>query len=259
MILYFSGTGNTKYCAEELAKLLGDECTQFSVASLRKPKYSRIKTEDKRIILMFPVYSWGIPPVIVEVLRKGRIDCPDDTQVWMVATCGDDIGTTTQQFRKLIYGIGLHPAAAFSITMPNVYVCMKGFDVDSPEVEKAKLTAALPRIREIADRIKKGMPCEDSVVPGKHPWLKSHIIRPWFHAFCMSSKPFHTNDACNMCGLCIRSCPMENIVPGNGKRPAWGNHCTMCLRCYHICPSHAIEYGDKTAGKGQYRHFLAKK
>ena len=28
---------------------------------------------------------------------------------------------------------------------------------------------------------------------------------------------------------------------------------TMCLACYHACPQHAIQYGNRTKNKGQYK------
>lgn len=67
----------------------------------------------------------------------------------------------------------------------------------------------------------------------------------------MSPKPFRHTEKCTSCGLCSRSCPMENIAMKPGG-PEWGKHCALCLRCYHICPTHAVAYGKATDGKGQY-------
>lgn len=260
MIYYFSGTGNSAHVATQLGKLLGQEILSLGVGSLRKPGSARIDIPSgDSFILVVPIYAWGLPKVVERLLRQGTFDFEENTPAWMVCTCGDDIGTANEQWRNLVRAVGFTPMAAFSVTMPNTYVCLKGYDVDSPEVENQKLQRVASRVKKIAEKIKSGQHGKDDVVPGSHPWLKSHILRPLFNRFLTSYKPFYADDSCTSCGLCITSCPMENIVPGHLRRPAWGNHCAMCLRCYHICPHHSIQYGKATAGKGQYRHFLAGK
>ena len=52
MILYFSGTGNTKFVATELAKLLGDEAVNVT-GLLQKGNYGPFNSE-KPFILCFP-------------------------------------------------------------------------------------------------------------------------------------------------------------------------------------------------------------
>lgn len=252
MIVYFSGTGNTRRCAERLAAALGEALHELSAHELRQPRSGRLVLKNSaRLIVMFPVYCWGMPVQVEDYLREVPLEAPEATEVWMVATCGDDIGRTADMWRRIVEERGLKARRAFSVQMPNTYVCMKGFDVDRPEVAKAKLEAMPARVEVIARAIASGDDGADDVVPGSFAWLKSYVIRPWFRRFMMSPQKFYATDECNNCGLCRRECPMENIFPGNGARPAWGNHCAMCLRCYHRCPKHAIRWGEATRGKGQ--------
>lgn len=259
MIVYFSGTGNTRRCAQRLAAALGEELYELGAHELRQPRARRLALKDgacpgqrgARLIVMFPVYCWGMPVQVEDYLREVPLEAPEATEVWMVATCGDDIGRTADMWRRIVERRGMKARRAFSVQMPNTYVCMKGFDVDRPEVAKAKLEAMPARVEAVAGAIASGADGADDVVPGGFAWLKSYVIRPWFKRFMMSPQKFYATDDCNNCGLCRRECPMENIVPGNGARPAWGNHCAMCLRCYHRCPKHAIQWGKATRGKGQ--------
>lgn len=252
MIVYFSGTGNTRRCAERLSEKLGEELHELSAHELRQPRSSRlVLAAGERLITMFPVYCWGMPVQVEQYLREVPVDAAPETEVWMVATCGDDIGCTARMWRGTMEDRGLRVRRAFSVQMPNTYVCMKGFDVDKPEVYKAKMEAMPARVDAIAAAIASGAEGADDVVPGSWAWLKSYVVRPWFKAFKMSPHKFYATEECTNCGLCQRECPMENIVPGNGGRPGWGNHCALCLRCYHRCPRHAIRWGDATDGKGQ--------
>lgn len=260
MILYFSGTGNTRHVAHKLAELLGDTARALTSDELRHPAAASLDTSDSRIVWAFPVYSWGIPPVVEEYIRNVRAaSAVAEATHHMVVTCGDDTGYTDRQWRRLMKLRGWKAGMAFSVQMPNTYVLMKGFDVDSPEVEAAKLAAAPDRLRRIASTITGGsdaIPEDERLVRGGWPWVKSAIIRPWFKRYAMSPRPFGTNGGCTSCGLCARSCPMANITMQSDargeKRPSWGPACALCLRCYHICPRRAVTYGRATDGKGQY-------
>lgn len=258
MIVYFSGTGNTRHCAMLLSRLLGDVPVELTRNMLENPEKCALPAPDKerRIIWMFPVYSWGIPVKVLRAMRHIHIADVHSLTNWMVCTCGDDIGRTAHLWRRAMRRRHLRTAAAFSVQMPNTYVFMKGFDVDSPELEHKKIADAEDRLHKIAALIAAGRPTPDSIVPGRWAWVKTALIRPYFNAFCTGTGPFAATDACVGCGLCARRCPMQNITITAQHRPAWGNDCLLCTRCYHICPAHAVAYGRTTAGKGQFTKWL---
>lgn len=173
----------------------------------------------------------------------------------MVCTCGDDIGNAHKHWRRLITGRGWYAQCAYSITMPNTYTLMNGFDVDSKELEQQKLSDAPVHIKEIAHKIKSAYAIDD-VVCGSWAWVKTAIIYPYFKRFCMSPRPFHATESCIGCGKCAKACPLNNILM-EGNKPQWSNNCALCLRCYHLCPTQAIEYGKATKGKGQYNTLIS--
>lgn len=251
MIIYFSGTGNTRYVALELAKLLDESVHELSPNELSNPSSTIIDIHDERIIWAFPTYSWGIPPVVANYIKKVQLGASTKAAThFMVTTCGDDMGYTDKQWRHILHARGLNTAGAFAIIMPNTYTLMKGFDVDSPDLAKTKLSNAALRIEKVATAIS-ATPEEDMPIRGKYPWIKSNIIYPWFKIFAMSPKPFHSTDKCIGCGKCALQCPMANITMTD-NRPMWSKNCALCLRCYHICPKHAVHYGNETKSKGQY-------
>lgn len=253
MIIYFSGTGNTRHCALELAKLLGDNVVELSGKVLTEPDSVTVNLDVNRVVWMFPTYSWGVPPVVLDFMRRATIDGGEQARHYMVTTCGDDIGRCAAMWRRVMSQRGYNAVASYSVTMPNTYVCMKGFDVDSRELERQKLDGAAARVAEIARRIS-GDVSGDMVTVGSWAWVKTAIIYPWFVRFDMSPRPFRATEACTGCGICRRNCPMDNISADDHRRPVWHDRCAMCLRCYHICPSHAVAYGKTTRGKGQYMY-----
>lgn len=241
MILYFSGTGNSRYVAEQLGRLLGDDvCRLLSVRGL---------CDAERVIWVFPTYSWGVPPVVKQCMSG--IQFKPGSKHFLVTTCGDDIGNCHKMWRKLISDKGSTAVSSFSVQMPNTYVFMKGFDVDSKEVESQKISSAKVRIAEIAHKIQDGNEQIDDVVRGSFPWIKTTIIYPFFVRFYMNPIGFQCGEKCVSCGKCAKNCPLQNISMTNGK-PEWGSNCAFCLRCYHVCPLHAIDYKNTAACKGQY-------
>ncbi|MDE5661003.1 MAG: EFR1 family ferrodoxin [Muribaculaceae bacterium] len=253
MILYFSGTGNTRRAATLLSEALGDtDLRRLTPQMLLDPASARfdMSVGDTRVVWAFPTYSWGIPPVVAAVMRGCMAGQGfSDATHYMLATCGDDIAYTDRQWRRIMKARGFRAGGAFSVVMPNNYVLMKGFDTDSDEVAARKLAEAPDAIRRIADAIRDGG--ADIAVRLRFSRIKSSVIYPSFVRYAMSPRPFGSNEGCVSCGKCAASCPMDNIAMKDG-RPVWGTHCAMCLRCYHICPRHAVTYGKATDGKGQY-------
>lgn len=250
MIFCFSGTGNSRAVAGWLADALGEDVTPIDRRFL--DSCSQLPDAD-RVVWVFPVYSWGVPPVVLEAVKQSA-SCGKRT--YAVCTCGDDVGLMPLMLRSAMAGRGVVLSGVWSVIMPNNYVTMKGFDVDPAEVANAKLEAAPARVKEIANRIAAGVTGVTDVVKGRFAWFKTRVVYPWFVRHAMLPEHFHVIDACVGCGKCAAVCPMENISMENAH-PRWSDRCAFCLACYHVCPCHAVAYGNATSSKGQYRRFLS--
>ena len=244
MIVWFSGNGNSRLVARELARQLGEREMPITEVTGSLPE------GEERIVWVFPVYSWGIPPVVLAFMR--RVALPRDARHYLVVTSGDDIGYTDRQWAEEMWKHEIKPMGTFSVAMPNTYVLLPGMDTDPHKVEQQKLSEACGRINEIVRAIKSDESVGSDVVRGGLPWLKSKVIYPLFVRFMMSPRPFHATDRCTGCGGCVRACPLRNITLRE-TRPVWGSKCALCLGCYHACPHHAVAYGKRTAGKHQYK------
>mgnify|MGYP002519317968 CR=1 FL=1 len=109
IIYYFSGTGNSRWIAETLARDLNDkviminnDCERCDVSA------------GERILWVFPIYSWGLPPVVKTFIRNIKLN-NDGTTHYMVCSCGDDIGLAHRQWRKEITRRGWEAMASYSV------------------------------------------------------------------------------------------------------------------------------------------------
>lgn len=252
MIYWFSGTGNSRWVTGQLARRLGERLMDIADCVARGD-YRHSLQPGESIGWVFPTYSWGPPPVVLDFIARWHIDGYEKgrTYCYMVATCGDDVGLTADIFASALGYIDL--SAAFSVQMPNNYILLPGFDTDPAELERSKIASAPRRIDGVADAIARRGRVTD-VVTGSHKWLKSRVIRPLFLRLLMSDKRFAADPSlCNSCGACVASCPMRNItLDAADGMPRWHGRCAMCLGCIHRCPRRAIQYGKITRSKGRY-------
>lgn len=249
MIYYFSGTGNSRYAARYIASSL-DEGLDF----IPEVNTDSEIPEGKSIGLVFPIYSWGVPPLVLDFVA-GLSDAFWESvrirqlPVWVVMTCGDEVAMAPEMIARKIKSRGVAAISIWSVIMPNNYVLLPGFDVDPKDVEKRKLEAAPGRLEEIVIAIRQHRRVVD-VTRGSMPKIRS-LVYPLFKRWGIFPGKWHSTDACIGCGICGRVCPLKNVVIQEGK-PHWGKDCCSCLACYHSCPCHAVAYGRLTQGKGQY-------
>lgn len=265
MIFYFSGTGNSLWVARRLSQALGGGAPAAVADELRKAGGNGVceyvLEEGEPLILVFPVHSWGPAVMMLRFVRRLRIRDYGGQPVYAVCTCGDTCGLTDRMMKEALARRGLPLNACWSVRMPNNYILMKGFGVDSDEVAAAKLASAPQEADAVAKAIMDGSSIADGAgyrhyVTGTKPWLKSRVVNPLFRRFMAgpgSSTKFHASDACIGCGLCASVCPTGTVTMQDG-RPVWGRGCVQCTACIHRCPVRAIDWGTLTRSQGRYHH-----
>lgn len=250
MIYYFSGTGNSKYVATTLANLLSSECKFIPATNC-----DHENPDEKDIVFVFPVYSWGVPPIVLNFIKRlpenfwERIALNQNC-VHAVMTCGDEVALAPEMFLKAFKNLPVKIKSIWSIQMPNNYVLLPGFDVDPKDLEKKKLKEAPSLIMEVFEGIFQGI-AGIHVVRGNLCALKTKLIYPLFKRWGINPSKWKYKATCIGCGKCAAVCPVKNIHLEQ-KHPKWGSNCCSCLGCFHICPVNAVEYSHSTEKKGQY-------
>ena len=252
MILYFTGTGNTKWVAQQISEAIGEELL-YIPDLIRAGQYQLELKEGETIGFCFPTHGWQPPRIVRDFISRIIFNCETiENYCWALTTCGDNIGETMAILDKDLAAIGLKTQAQFSVVMPESYVCLPFMYTDTEEKERAKISKArevLPHIISVIRERKAGVA---ELEKGGTPRLYSYVIGSYFNARMVHDKKFTVGaDACIKCGKCAKVCPVDNI---QGTPPVWlhNGRCTSCLACYHYCPTHAINFGKITRKRGQY-------
>jgi len=251
MIYYYSGCGNSRFIAEQLAEGLGQE-TAFI------PEFQRqmgengmdVDVDGQSVGFVFPIYAWAAPHLVEDFVLSVRW-AGKPSYVWFACTCGDEMGMTHKTFAQTLLKAGLVLDAAYCFQMPETYLCFPGFKLDTEEGAKRKIDAAREKLPTVIESIKAERKVMDLII-GSMPRLKSYWIAAGFNKV-VSDEKYHVLDSCISCGKCEKVCPLHNIKMVDG-RPQWQGGCTQCMACYQYCPTNAIRYATYTDGKGQY-HF----
>ncbi|MCF0230239.1 MAG: EFR1 family ferrodoxin [Parasporobacterium sp.] len=251
MILYYSGTGNSKYTAGKIADTTGQQLTDLN-RLIKSNDHSPLHSEDGNLILCVPTYAWRIPKIVEKFITESGIEGAE--RIWYVMTCGDGIGKADIYNRKLSDKLGLVHMGTLQVIMPENYVAM--FAVPKPETALKIIKKSEPVIDKGISAIRSGVPFP-SHKTGLMDAIYSDIVNPVFYRMFVKADAFTADSRCTGCGKCVKVCPLNNIYLASDQAsgtalPVWGNNCTHCMACICGCPSEAIEYGKKSIGKPRY-------
>ncbi len=235
-IYYMTGTGNSLKIAKDIGIKLGDH-KLVSMPHLLNTDQD-VFIEGDIIGFVIPVY-FGRPPVFFqEFIRKARFG--KSSYIFAVANGGGLFGRTLDIVERLLKRKGQRLNAGFLIRMPGThpyipFIHGKSFDEHyRKEAVKTDLIAGIVRKKQQYRE--------------RRPFRLIGSIFSFFAfdtPYDLSKKHsmdnhFWINDGCRNCGLCIKICPVNNIIQSRWK-PEWQHRCINCLSCYHLCPVMGIE------------------
>lgn len=249
MILYFSGTGNSRYAAQTIGTVTGDKVVSIN-ALLKNGSKEQIQS-DEPFVFVCPTYAWRIPRIVEHFIRE--VQFSGSNKAYFILTCGNETGNAVHYAKRICSGKGLAFMGIASVVMPENYIAR----YDAPDKAQADviIQKAVPHILDIAKYIKNGAPLPHEAIEAGSG-LKSSLVNPIFYTAFVNAKGFYSTGVCMGCGKCVELCPLNNVILKD-KKPQWGKNCTHCMACICGCPAEAIEYKNKSKGKPRY--FLAEK
>ena len=120
MIIYFSGTGNTRYAAQALGEMLGFDVNDMKEL-IRQHKRVKFYSETPYIICA-PIYAWRYPPIVESFIENS--DFWGSNEMYFVATCDSQTGNAAKYLKKICEKKGMTFMGFAGVPMPENYIIM---------------------------------------------------------------------------------------------------------------------------------------
>lgn len=235
--IYFSGTGNTKYCVESYLKYLSQDGKAESF-SIEDDGAAKAIMKHRDIVFGYPVYFSSLPKIVQEYITT-HSELWKDKNVFIIATMGLFSGDGAGVPARLLKKYGAHVTGGLHLTMPDC-ICDEPVLKRTFEKNRKLMEAAREKSRLAAELTAEGKPPRMGLGPFSH--LAGLLgQRLWFghNTRNYTDKLTIDRDKCTGCRTCTKVCPMKNLTMEQGKAASLGR-CTMCYRCANRCPAEAI-------------------
>ncbi|MDR3295986.1 MAG: EFR1 family ferrodoxin [Clostridiales Family XIII bacterium] len=239
VIFYFSGTGNCLKLAKDIAR----ELPGCEIVSMGRNHHCVLDGAYDSVGFVYPTYFVGLPLKVREFLLELDFGANKEAYIYAVTTCGRTAGNALAQAAALLGQRGMRLDYGNKIDMFSNYVVL--YDMSKKVDEKTARSdkAAVPVIDDIKNKAARK-------TGGVNPLLE------WYYKGKAKSIPamdkgYTVSGKCVSCGICKEVCPVDNIALQDGK-PVFKHHCEQCVACIQYCPERAIDYKNKTQGRGRY-------
>lgn len=233
--IYFSGTGNSRYCVEQFLQEYDGEIKAFSIED--KEAAEQIEQNDG-LVFGYPVQYSAIPKILHDYICDHK-ELWKGKRIFVIATMGAFSGDGAGMLARLLKQYGAVITGGLHLKMPDS-ICDEKVLKKSMEKNKRLVADAEQKIRQAVEKCKKGNPpkeglgiwCELAGLLGQRLYFGGKTKR-------YSDKLKVNAEKCVGCGKCVKLCPMQNLaLEDHIAKP--GNRCTMCYRCANHCPTQAI-------------------
>lgn len=233
--VYFSGTGNTRYCVESFVREFDPAGEAYPLEGEEALEAIRVHDE---LVMGYPVQFSNLPKLLRDfVAENGPIwkgKC-----VFIIATMGLFSGDGAGLLGRLLSQYGAVVTGGLHLKMPDSIGDEKA--LKRPLRQNQELVrAAEQKLKAAARAYKEGRPSQE----GLSFW--SHLAGLFGQRLYFQNKTRTYSDKlkidqsqCVRCGACAARCPMRNLVVRDGRVTPQGR-CTMCYRCVNLCPAQAI-------------------
>lgn len=233
--VYFSGTGNTKFCVDKFIEEYDGSKNSFSIEN--HETLGKMKSNSE-IVIGYPVQYSNIPKILLDYIVDNQY-LWEEKKVFIIATMGLFSGDGAGVLARLLKRYGAVIVGGLHLKMPDSIaderVLKRSFEENRILVIRAE-----EKIGKAVNDIKNGKPPQEGL------GIASRLAGLFGQRLYFGGKTqkytdqLHINPLeCIGCGLCEKLCPLSNITIANGIAVS-GDRCTMCYRCVNKCPRQAI-------------------
>lgn len=233
VMIYFSGTGNSRFIAELFSKNIKCKCHSIE----ENIDFSQLISSEEIIGFCYPVYGSRVPRIMREFSIEYRENLKNKKIIIFCTQyifSGDGARAFIDIFPKN-YFIVIY---AEHFIMPNNVCNLFLLPVPNEDKIGKYIKRANNKMLDICDNINRGIIRRRGFnILSRVLGLFQGVFMPPIERKALNSV-FINND-CIKCDICVSVCPMKNLEYQNNKITQKSN-CTICYRCINKCPQKAI-------------------
>ncbi len=242
LVLYFSGTNNTKYIAEMFKKSFENRNIQADIYDILK------YNEDKNIkydylVAGSPIYIELYSKIFIDNVKK-KVD--KNTKIKSIFFATQAAKSLTPSFNEVcnyFKNTEVEITQTDFFQMPNNYYNFLFAKTPISQYETLKNTA-IEKVDLMVDKFLSGDRNIKKVSDTRYYFTKIvYMLCSKFYIPAVGGKVSINKKRCIKCGICEKNCPTNSLNIGN-KAPI-SKGCTMCQRCMSNCPVNAFMYKNK--------------
>ncbi|MCH5155625.1 MAG: EFR1 family ferrodoxin [Clostridiales bacterium] len=240
LLIYFSGTGNTKRIAELYKSAFEGYGAEVDSMPLPCDDLPDLNAYDY-IGLGYPIHAFNAPKILLKLCKKipKRNKNKDGVKdVFVFKSSGEPVrmsDVSSLKLKSILKRRGYMLKNEYQYVMPyNIIFRHTDEQVHKMwSVAKDLVPADVAEILSGKSRLPKKM-----FLGGFLAW----VLRCEHWGAHINGKLYRANKACVKCYKCEKLCPVNNIKIKKGK-VKFGGKCIMCMRCVQACPKAAINLG----------------
>ena len=230
-LIYYSPTGTTQKIVREIGRNLGLKLTsEKNIADNKAEPITKVCNSSLTIIGM-PVYAGRLPITVIETLK--RLQSNQSPAIIIVVYGNREYDDSLLELKGIASNCGFRIIAGAAFVGEHSYSTkekpLAKNRPDKKDLEKCKDFALLVT-QKLKNREETNTLSEVKIT-GDFPYKERKQLSATIH-------PETNNDRCNLCGICVDSCPTNAIIIHDTVITN-GELCTLCCACVKNCPDNA--------------------
>ena len=239
LLIFYSGTGNTKYLTDKLKIKLEVEGFEVDVYRINPLKLETLDLSNYSLIgIGYPIYGFNLPGIVHKFFKKQKFI--KGQRVFVYKDSGETYSandSSSLALKHILKRQKTNFTNEYHFVMPyNIHFRFEENLVKEMLDMDEKLMAIL--VKEIKDNIPNVK---------KYKFINNLINYPLRLTYIGGNINvlFYKVDTnkCIKCGLCIKGCQTNNIYFDKDGKVKFHHKCIMCMSCTLNCPKDAIRMG----------------
>ncbi len=250
LLIYYSGTGNSKRVSEWILQEAGKRGMKTHIASFHQFRPDDIADFKGKTLIGFfsATHGFNMPHSMLKFLFRFKL------------LKGSDVFIGNTRAGMKLSKLFLPGLSGIAMYFPALIMLFKGYRIKAmypvdlpsnwislhPGIRSKVIDSMVEHYETLTRRY------ASRVLSGKSVFAKSFVLLPldllvapiavgyYLVGRFILAKTFIAGSSCNNCGLCMEQCPTQSIILLR-NRPYWKFTCESCMKCMNYCPKRAIE------------------